>query len=204
MVDTSMAPPPIANQQGDVFIEGGYSLQPQTSTSTSQPSLNAVTLGVGYSATDLDFMYLNTNVAFEDLESPDLKSTISFRYLRKFKRNGTIEHHYGPHLQLGTAVYEGSDGNQVYNGLALGLGYIARINAPGRVQAYGGLQAGYGFELADSPADGLVGTLALGLQYRPLNYLEFRTELNHSIFAETDFEIHSNVPGFTIQARYIF
>ncbi|TNE31278.1 MAG: hypothetical protein EP346_01330 [Bacteroidetes bacterium] len=200
LVDTTMAPPPIAAQKGDFHVDGGVGLIPQVSS--SDPGGEAVALlGFGYMLSDFDHLYLSGAYGLDAADS-SFRVTTSVRYLRKLNRSGSFEHFVGGQLQYGNTT---DLVNKVgYNGTGLGLTYIIRTNTSSLIQPYGGLQTGYGLDPETLGDHNMVGTVTLGLQYRPWRNFEFKFEMNQNALYSFDTELAYNTGGLSLQARYIF
>lgn len=203
MVDNSVAPPPVAVQKGDLHVDAGYAILPLSNNSNAY-TLSAVTGGVGYAISDVDHVYVNGTVSTDFFRGYSAKGTASARYLRKLNRTGSIEHFAGGQVQyLGsqTGIEDPFVGS---NAMGVGLMYVGRINSPGPVQAYGSVHGGYGGNVDGLNYDMMIGTVALGIQYRPWRWLEVRGELSHSGLYHPTGDFGYDLGGFNVNVRYVF
>lgn len=200
LVDTTMAPPPVAAQKGDFHIDGGVGLTPQVRS--SDPGGESVALlGFGYMLSDFDHIYLSNAYGLEAVDT-SFRLTSSLRYLRKLNRSGSFEHFVGGQFQYGNAT--NLKDNIGYSGTGIGLSYIIRTNTSSLIQPYGGLQTGYGLDPETLDDHNVVGVVTLGLQYRPWRNMEFKFEMNQNALYSFDSESAYNTGGLSLQARYIF
>lgn len=203
-VDTTAAPPPIAAEKGDMYIDAGYSNSPMAEGSSSDDIrtryLATGTLGVGYSLSDLDFIYSNVTSNFPEQFGVNHNINVTARYMRKINRTGRFEHFASVQYQLLNHATEGNTGN---HGHAYGLGYIMRVNSSGNMQPYLGVHAGLGSSEGTNKIG--MGIFNLGLQYRFVRSWEARVELNQSIAGDLgEFDWWHTGGGFNLQVRYLF
>ncbi|NVK27424.1 MAG: hypothetical protein HWE14_05235 [Flavobacteriia bacterium] len=205
MVDNTVAPPPIAAEKGDIYIDATGSYLPEVqggdgSNMNFQPTIG---LGVGYALTNQDFVYANYQANYFD----NFALTASARYQRKLFLTGSIEHFLGAQYQYAYSyVDEDAPDVEPYSNDAHGIGisYIGRLNSPGAIQPYFGLQLGAGVLGSDFGVQYSMSTMALGLQYRFADSWECRLEFNQNLGFDLDDPDSEWGGGLTASFRYIF
>ncbi len=203
VIDTTLAPPPVAVQKGDLTIDAGISelpftggVAPTIGQSFDRHSL-AVQLGIGYAYSDLDNLYFNTTIS-EGI-TDEIGLTNSARYLRKLRLPWSFEHFVGGQIQTFTVL---NPVVEPYSSFGIGAQYIGRYNSAGGLQPYWGVNLGYG--MSNYEIDALIGSLNIGIQYRVLDWLEMRLEMGQAIGYQDVVEFTNNVSSFSLHLRYIF
>lgn len=199
MIDTTAAPPPVAVQKGDLNIDAGVVQAPVSASGLgfSSDAFIAGQLGIGFAITDRDHVYINGILA--ETNNDNYYLTTTARYLRKLGSTGSFEHFIGGQFQSFLMVGESAE--SVYsNGAA--FQYLGRYNSTGGLQPYWSTSLGYG--VSHSEIDAGVGSLALGIQYRIIDYLELRLEMTQTIAYSESIDFSENMGGFSLQLRYIF
>ncbi|KAB2810383.1 hypothetical protein [Phaeocystidibacter luteus] len=204
MVDNTFAPPPIAAEEGDLFIDATASALPEVQGGSENriSFLPALGLGVGYALTNQDFVYANYQLNYFD----NFALSTTARYQRKLNLTGSIEHFIGGQYQYAYSYFEDQPDREAYsNGAhALGISYFGRLNSPGAVQPYLGLQLGAGVLASDFDVSYGMSTLAVGVQYRFADAWECRLEINQNLGFDLDDSNSEWGGGLTASFRYIF
>lgn len=198
-VNTALAPPPVAAQAGDAYLEAAFQNMPNSEYSNGGADISpALSIGGGYLFNDLDIVSARVGYTLNQTATT-AAGNASFSYQRKMNRTGSIEHFIGTQYQYGLALRT----SDTANSHGIGVSYMARINSPGGFQGYGGIQLGAGNSTHGGFSTTIAGTANVGLQYRISHHLEFRGEVHLNQF----YPLHSRTTfyngGLFLGVRYI-